>query len=225
MWNVFSMYFYWTWKFHRVSLNFWTLTNVESLNISHFPQLNPLSLNTGRSHSVNLIFLSSQSRRCYIYFDLHLSRHASTHVNLPFSHLYIRKGPSASDEFLLEEHFEREMQLKKFTTRRKPTLFFFPLARHFHVGTQRERAVTRFASYWPLAVASAARDAFTHTHTPGHLVAHCTNEHTKFPHRRDKRIFAIGCSNPVGPPSTTCEAHSRKLARTKKKMPPVKRVK
>lgn len=36
------------------------------------------------------------------------------------------------------------------------------------------RAVSRFASYWPLAVASAARDAFTHT--CDHLVTYCTNE-------------------------------------------------
>lgn len=34
------------------------------------------------------------------------------------------------------------------------------------------RAVSRFASYWPLAVASAARDAFTHT--CNHLVTYCT---------------------------------------------------
>jgi len=55
-----------------------------------------------------------------------------------------------------------------------------------------------------------------HTHTPSHLVAHCTNEHAKFPHRRDERIFAIGCLNPVGPPSTTWEVFFRKLIRTKK---------
>lgn len=77
----------------------------------------------------------------YIYHDT-----PQLTINLLFSqHVYVRKGPSVSDEFLLEEHFEREMQLKKFTTRRK--LCFFSLARYFHVGTQRERAVTRFASY------------------------------------------------------------------------------
>jgi len=57
----------------------------------------------------------------YIYHDT-----PQLTVNLLFSqHLYVRKGPSVSDEFLLEEHFEREMQLKKFTTRRK-LCFFFP---------------------------------------------------------------------------------------------------
>jgi len=51
----------------------------------------------------------------------------TTHINLLFSQRpYVRKHPSISDEFLLEEHFEREMQLKKFTTRRKLALFFFP---------------------------------------------------------------------------------------------------
>lgn len=159
---------------------------------------------------------------------LHLSRHVSTHVNLLFSqHLYVRKGPSVSDEFLLEEHFEREMQLKKFTTRRKLALFFFsPLSRAtFTSGySERERSLglraTDHSQLHPL------HEMHSHTHTymytePSRRTLH-QREHAKFPHRRDKRIFAIGCSNPVGPPSATCEAHSRKLTRKKKRMPQVK---
>jgi len=120
------------------------------------------------------------------------------------------KGPSVTDEFLPEKHFEQNAIKKVYDATRELTFFF--LARHFHTRTRREmhEAVTRFASYWPLAVASAARDAFTHTRITHRTIsfAHYTNEHAKFPHRRDERIFAIGCSNPVGPPSTTCEVRS-----------------
>lgn len=104
------------------------------------------------------------------YFDLHLSRHASTHVNLLFSqHLYVRGGPSVSDEFLLEEHFEREMQLKKFTTRRKlAPFFFFPLSRAtFTSGySERERSLglraTDHSQLHPL------HEMHSHTHTHTH---------------------------------------------------------
>jgi len=140
----------------------------------------------------------------------------TTHINLLFSQRpYVRKRPSISDEFLLEEHFEREMQLKKFTTRRKLALFFFPsrapLSR-WETARESGHSVCEL-----LTIRSCIRcTRCIHTHTPGHLVAHCTNEHAKFPHRRDERIFAIGCSNPVGPPSTTWEVSFRKLIRTKK---------
>lgn len=101
------------------------------------------------------------------------------------------------------ETFRAKTQLKKFTAK---TGFFFPPLSRPEFEREMHGAVTRFASYWPLAVASAARDAFTHMQAytgPSHRTLHA-----KFPHRRGERIFAIGCSNPVGPPSATCDARS-----------------
>lgn len=87
-----------------------------------------------------------------------------------------------------------KMQLKKFMTRRERLLFFFfPLAHHFHTGTQRE-ARSGHSVCELLTTRSCIRctrcihtHTYTHTHThhtSDHLVAHYTNEHAKFPHRR-----------------------------------------
>jgi len=127
--------------------------------------------------------------------------------------------------------FRARNAIKKVHYAAKTGSVFFPPSRAtFTCGTRRERAVTRFASYWPLAVASAAWDAFTHTHTHththtlGHLIAHCTNKHAKFPHRRDERIFAIGCSNPVGPPSTTQSLFSKIYSNEEKNIANYKKI-
>jgi len=86
--------------------------------------------------------------------------------------------------------FRAQNAIKKVHYAAKTGSVFFPPSRAtFTCGTRRERAVTRFASYWPLAVASAARDAFTHTHThtytgPSHRTLHQQAREVSPPTRR-----------------------------------------
>jgi hypothetical protein len=108
----------------------------------------------------------------------------ATHIATLFSHLYVQQGHPPLINFYWTNILS-ETQLKKFTVR---TLWFLPFFLPFtslplqsptavtaaataapaHCSRSEptrgmHRAVTRFASYWPLAVASVARDAFTHT--------------------------------------------------------------
>lgn len=69
-----------------------------------------------------------------------------------------------------------KFKLKLFMTKNIGSFFFVP-SRITFSPREMHRTATRFASYWPFAVASAARDAFTHTritinlsrHTPHHI--------------------------------------------------------